>query len=93
MDSNAVAIAAITLAATTVAGIIWLTKYLARTLSKDIREHTVAATQLTMAAEEQTKASSEVLAFMKKLNGKLEGAVIQKVSEQTVEHQTINVKE
>lgn len=70
-----------------------MTKYLAKYLSKDIREHTEAATHLTIAAQEQTKASNEVLKFMRKLNGKLEGAVIQKVSEQTVEHQTVKSKE
>lgn len=93
MNDQSVSLAAITLAATAVAGVIWLTKYLARTLSTDIREHTIAATELTNAAQEQTKASNEVLVFMRKLNGKLEGAVIQKVSEQTVEHQTIQSKE
>ena len=72
---------------------IWLTKYLANTLSTDIKEHTVAATELKNAAQEQTLASNEVLKFMRKLNGKLEGAVIQKVAEQTVEHQTVNVTE
>ena len=92
-DPNAVSLAAIALAATTVAGIIWIVKYLANTLSKDIKEHTEAATQLTVAAQQQTKSSNEVLVFMKKLNGKLEGAVIQKVAEQTVEHQTVNVTE
>lgn len=93
MNDQSVSLAAIALAVTAVGGVIWLAKYLARTLSKDIREHTIAATQLTMAAEEQTKASNEVLKFMRKLNGKLEGAVIQKVAEQTVEHQTINSQE
>lgn len=42
------------------------------------------------ASKKQRKASHEVLTFMKKLNGKLENATIQKVTEQTVEHQTIN---
>ena len=92
-DPNQVSIAAIALAATAIGGVIWVVKYLAKTLSNDLQEHTKAATELTIAAQEQTKASNEVLIFMKKLNGKLEGAVIQKVSEQTVEHQTINSQE
>lgn len=93
MSGEEVSLAAIGLAATAVGAIVWVVKYFAQTLSKDLQEHTAAATQLTVAAEQQTKASTEVLTFMKKLNGKLEGAVIQKVAEQTVEHQTINSKE
>lgn len=42
------------------------------------------------ASKKAREASHEVLTFMKKLNGKLEGAVVQKVSEQTVEHQTVS---
>lgn len=95
---NTVAIAAIGLAGTAIGGVIWVVRYLANTLSIDLREHTKAATELKHAAREQTKASNEVLTFMKKLNGKLEGAVIQKVAEQnvteqTVEHQTVKIKE
>lgn len=43
-------------------------------------------------AELSAKTSEEQLEFMKKLNGKLENAIVQKVSEQRVEHQTV-VKE
>lgn len=93
MDNVEVALAAIALAATAIGGVIWVVKYLAKTLSTDLQEHTKAAIELKHAAQEQTLASNEVLVFMKKLNGKLEGAVIQKVSEQTVEHQTVNVTE
>lgn len=83
-DPNSVSIAAIALAATAIGGVIWVVKYLAQTLSNDLQEHTKAATELKNAAQEQTKASNEVLVFMKRLNGKLEGAVIQKVAEQTI---------
>ena len=78
---NQLALASLGLAATTVAGLIWVVKYFATTLVEDIKEHTKAATELTQAASEQTKASKEVLTFMKKLNGKLEGAVQSKVNE------------
>jgi len=44
-------------------------------------------------AELSAKNSQEQLKFMKKLNGKLEGAIVQKVTEQTVHHQTVEVKE
>ena len=75
---NTVALSAIGLAATTVAGLIWAVKFLGKTLSVDIREHTVAATKLANASEEQQKASKEVLVFMKKLNGKLPKLVEEK---------------
>lgn len=69
-----VALAAIGLAATTVGGLIWVVKYFAKTLSKDLQEHTAAAIT-------QAQASEEVLKFMKNLNGKLEGAFVEKVIE------------
>lgn len=111
---NAVAIAAIGLAATTVAGLIWVTKYFAKTLAHDIKEHTKAAINQQHASQKSAEASQalektvrkvgeqaelsaqnskEQLRFMKKLNGKLEGAIVQKVTEQTVEHQHVEVKD
>jgi hypothetical protein len=104
---NAVAIAAIGLAATTVAGLVWVMKYFANSLTKDLQEHTKAAIESKKAsqalertvrkvgeqAELSAKNSQEQLKFMKKLNGKLEGALIQKVTEQTVQHQHIESKE
>lgn len=67
-----VALAAIALAATTVGGLIWVVKYLASTLSQDLKEHTQAAIS-------QKEASEEVLIFMKNLNGKLTQAAIDTV--------------
>lgn len=49
--------------------------------------------QVGQQAELSAKNSQEQLIFMKKLNGKLEGAIVQKVTEQTVQHQTVEVKE
>lgn len=89
MIDSTVPLAAISLAATAIVGVIWLAKYLAKTLSHDLREHTKAAVGLTIAAQEQKEASTEVLKFMKNLNGKLAKATIQTVQEQTVEHQTV----
>lgn len=71
------------------AGLIWLAKFVAKTLGEDLKEHTKAAIHATQASKEQTKASKEVLTFMKNLNGKLAKATIQTVTEQTVEHQTV----
>lgn len=69
---NTVAIAAIGLATTTVGGLIWIMKYLANTLSKDLKEHTAAAIS-------QRESSDEVLQFMKNLNGRLEKAAREKL--------------
>ena len=109
MESS-VAIAAIGLAATSVAGLIWVVKYFAKELSHDLREHTKAAQAQQAAAIRSTEASvalektvkdvgrkaelsaansEEQLMFMKKLNGKLENAIVQKVTEQTVETQIV----
>lgn len=87
---NAVALAAIGLAASSIAGLIWLAKFVAKTLGNDLQEHTKAAIQATEASKQQVKASKEVLTFMKNLNGKLAKATIQTVQEQKVEHQTVN---
>jgi len=54
-------------------------------------EKTVA--QVGAQAELSAANSEEQLKFMKKLNGKLENAIIQKVTEQHVEHQTIELKD
>lgn len=110
---NTVSLAAIGLAGTAIAGIIWLAKYFAKEFVKDLKEHTKAAIQQREAslksakasealektvsyvgaqAELSAKNSEEQLKFMRKLNGKLENAIIQKVTEQRVEHQTV-VKE
>lgn len=89
MTDSTVSISAIGLAATAVAGVMWVVKYLAKELSRDLREHTKAAVELTKAAQEQKEASSEVLKFMRNLNGKLAKATIQTVQEQTVTHQTV----
>lgn len=86
---NAVALAAIALAGSSIAGLIWLAKFVARTLGNDLQEHTKAAISATKASEQQIQASKEVLTFMKNLNGKLAKATIQTVKEQKVEHQTI----
>lgn len=76
MDSNAVALAAITLAATAVGGLIWGFKYMAEKLVKALNEHSEAANR-------QAASSDEVLKFMKNLNGKLEGAFVAKVKEKS----------
>jgi negative regulator of sigma E activity len=67
-----------------------------KTLAKSVDRNTKASKKHLLAIDKQIEASSkqrdashEVLTFMKKLNGKLEGAVIQKVTEQNIEHQHV----
>lgn len=88
-NTTSIVIALVALLASTIAGIIWMAKYFAKTLSKDLQEHTKAAMQQVHASKEAVKASKEVLTFMKNLNGKLSKATIQTVQEQKVEHQHI----
>lgn len=79
---NDVALAALAIVATTVGALIYMVKYFARTLSKDLQEHTKAAIAQTHASIEQKEASKEVLLFMKNLNGKLATATIAAAKEQ-----------
>jgi len=90
VDGSAVALAAIAFATSMGAGVIWVVKYLAKELSKDLREHTAAAIEMANAGREQTEASNEVLTFMKNLNGKLAGATIQTIKEQHINTQVVN---
>ncbi len=78
MNGSEVALASIALAATAIGGVIWLAKYLANELSKDLKEHTQAAVKQQEASKiqasaslESAQASREMVIFMKKLNGKL----------------------
>lgn len=61
-----------------------------KTRDDSIEKLTSTLDKQIVASKKQREASHEVLTFMKKLNGKLENATIQKVTEQTVEHQIIN---
>lgn len=78
MNDQSVSLAAIGLAVTAVGAVVYVVKYLAETLSTDLREHTKAATELTHAAKEQKNASNEVLTFMKRLNGTLPRSIEEK---------------
>ena len=78
MNDQSVSLAAIGLAVTAVGAVVYVVKYLAETLSQDLREHTKAATELAQAAKEQKEASTEVLTFMRRLNGTLPRSVEEK---------------
>lgn len=69
-------------------------------LSKAIDKNTKANENHLKAIDKQVEASvkareasHEVLDFMKKLNGKLETATIQKVAEQQIKHQTVQAQD
>lgn len=87
---NAVALAAIGLATSSVGGLIWLAKFVAKTLGEDLKAHTIAANKQTAASKKQTEASQEVLKFMKNLNGKLAKITKQTIQEQDIKHQTVH---
>jgi len=104
---NGVALAAIALAGTTVTALIWVVKYVTKELAEDLKEHTKASIAAAAASKElkitvakvgkqaelSARNSEEQLKFMKKLNGKLENAIVQKVTQQTVQHQHVESKE
>lgn len=58
--------------------------------TKTSQKHIGAIQKQIEASTKQREASHEVLIFMKKLNGKLEAATIQKVNEQHIEHQHVD---
>jgi len=87
-----VALAALALAGSMGAAVVWMAKYFAKQLSKDLQEHTKAAQQQVQASKVQAEASKsaaaasgEVLLFMKKLNGKLPKLVAEKQQQATSE--------
>lgn len=93
MDSNAVSLAALGVLGTCVGLMAWVVKKVLGDVAPALNHHARTAENLGKAVDKNTESNQELLTFMKKLNGKLENAIIQKVTEQTVEHQTINVKE
>lgn len=93
MDENGVAIAALGVLATSVGLMAWVVKKVLGDVAPALNHHAETATNLSDAVKKNTESNEELLKFMKRLNGKLEHAVIQKVAEQTVEHQHIKSQE
>lgn len=101
MESDStVAIAALGVLATSVGLMAWVVKKVLGDVAPALTKHAETAEKLagmvlnnTESTKKNTESNDELLKFMRRLNGKLEKAVIQKVSEQTVEHQTVNVTE
>lgn len=60
MNGSEVALAAIALAGTAFAGVVWLAKYFARELSEDLKAHTKAAEQQKEASLKSAKASEKL---------------------------------
>lgn len=90
MTDGAVALAALGVLGTTVGLMAWVVKKVLGDVAPALNKHADTATNLAGAVEKNTESNQELLEFMKKLNGKLEGALIQKVSEQNVETQNVN---
>lgn len=93
MDSSgnftSIIIALIALLTILVGAIVWVAKYALKEITKNMKANTIATVKQAQASEKATKASDEVLIFMKALNGRLTKITQQKVDEQTVIHQTI----
>lgn len=73
-------------------GLIWALKYLLKDFKRAIERHTVAAEKQAKSAKAVADAvnqnaaiDQELLTFMKRLNGKLEGAAVSKIVEQVKE--------
>lgn len=100
MNDGAVALAALGVLGTTVGLMAWVVKKVLGDVAPALVKHAETAEKLshmvennTIGTSKNTQSTEELLKFMQKLNGKLEGAVIQKVAEQTVQHQTVESKE
>ena len=89
MDSNAVSLAALGVLGTTVGLMAWVVKKVLGDVAPALNHHAKTADKLGQSVDRNTESNQEMLLFMKRLNGKLENAYIQKVQEQRVEHQTV----
>lgn len=74
-------VAAISLAGIAVGGLVWVVKFFATKLVTALENQTDASINQAAASKKQAEASHEVLEFMKRLNGKLEKAYVDKVKE------------
>lgn len=92
MGDNTVAVAALGVLGTCVALMAWVVKKVLGDVAPALTKHAETAEGLSRAVKKNTESNDELLKFMKKLNGRLEHAVIQKVAEQTVETQIVNNK-
>lgn len=89
MDEHAVAIAALGILGSSVGLMAWVVKKVLGDVAPALARHAETAEDLSIAVKRNTEASDELLTFMRRLNGRLDHAVIQKVAEQRVEHQTV----
>lgn len=89
MDNNTVAIAALGVLGTCVGLMAWVVKKVLGDVAPALNKHADTATNLSDAVKKNTESNEELLVFMRRLNGRLENAVIQKVQDQQVAHQTV----
>lgn len=92
MADQSVAVAALGVLATSIGLMAWVVKKVLGDVAPALNNHAKTATDLSNAVNKNTESNNELLKFMKRLNGKLENAVIQKVSEQNVENQIVKKK-
>lgn len=90
--------AALGILATSVGLMAWVVKKVLGDVAPALTHHADTAINLSDAVKKNTESNKELLVFMRRLNGRLESAVIQKVQDQqvahqTVESQTVNIKE
>jgi len=90
---NAVALAALGVLATSVGLMAWVVKKVLGDVAPALTKHAQTAAELSESVLKNTASNDEMLKFMKKLNGRLENAVVQKVADQHVEHQHVTHKE
>lgn len=90
---EAVALAALGVLATSVGLMAWVVKKVLGDVAPALKHHAKTAEGLELAVRKNTEISTELIVFMRNLNGKLERATIQKVKEQTVENQIVENKQ
>jgi ABC-type protease/lipase transport system fused ATPase/permease subunit len=95
-DSTYIIIALIGLVGTQGAAVLYFGKWFTRSYGNDLRAHTKAAIsqtnsnkQLARSVDRNIESNTQILNFMKNLNGKLAKATIQTVKEQTVNEQKV----
>lgn len=80
MENQTVSLAALGLVGTAIGCLVWVVRFVVEKL-------TVALEENTKASIKQAKSSDDVLKFMKNLNGKLEGAFVEKVREKSAQRE------
>lgn len=92
INDTSVAVAAIAVVATCVASLVWIVKFLMMQMRASLERNAKAHLRVAQATDKNTKVSEETLKFMQNLNGRLAKITQQTIDEQTVHHQTVEIK-